>query len=263
VRQRVRSEEKRERARVLPFTMLGARVGVRALTTRPRVSCFSQPQTFVPSSVCQPNAPSTLARQRRVFVALSLRVRGVSRSAAVATVPPQQNKHDLWLPYAQRRRHGQDNRRSAPVRHSCHSVRGDNFRSTWTAMPRVLWPNTELPRSSAQHHQVAERRSAQPRSGSGVLLHPDGRPTTPSINNIASPTISRQQQDTNCLSTGHCRQSAAGLKSLVLEYASILEYGQATNPKNQKKQTSPLSCSRISVRVLVFLRCLRGNYFLV
>ncbi len=55
-------------------------------------------------------------------------------------------------------------------RHSCHSVSGDNFGSTWTAVLRVLWPNTEQPRSTAPHHWVAEHRSARPRSGSGVLL---------------------------------------------------------------------------------------------
>jgi hypothetical protein len=82
------------------------------------------------------------------------------------------------------------------------SVSGDNFRSTMTAVLRVLWPDTELPRSSAQHHRVAEHRYGRPRSWSGVHVYSccsfssRRRPTTPSINNIASPTISRQQPDT-------------------------------------------------------------------
>jgi hypothetical protein len=169
-------------------------MGVRALTTRPRVSGFSQPLTFVPSSVSQPIAPTTLAQHRPVFVALSTYASGVSRSAAV---PPKQNKSRPWAPYAQRLRHRQGARRSAPpvcsprmfstrfsrkrtllgpllvankVRHSCHSVSGDNFTSTWTNVHRVSWSNTEQPRSSAPHHWVAEHRSARPRSGSGVLL---------------------------------------------------------------------------------------------
>ncbi len=139
-------------------------------------------KTFVPSSVCQPIAPPTLARHRRVFVALSY-ASGSKPQRGCCHCATQAEQARPWAPYAQRLRHRQGVRRSAPVRHSCHSVSGDNFRSTSTAVLRVSWQNTEQPRSSAPHHWVAEHRSARPpkweRRTPSVPSHPDVYPPLP------------------------------------------------------------------------------------
>ena len=124
--------------------------------------------------VCLPADRTTHACPTQTCVrGTKLTRRGVSRSAAVATVPPKQNKHDLGLPthYVFATVRVLDDRLLFGIlQHSCHSLSGDNFRSTWTAVLRVSWQNTEQPRSTALHHWVAEHRSARARSGSGVLL---------------------------------------------------------------------------------------------
>ena len=124
--------------------------------------------------VCLPADRTTHACPTQTCVrGTKLTRRGVSRSAAVATVPPKQNKHDLGLPthYVFATVRVLDDRLLFGIlQHSCHSLSGDNFRSTWTAVLRVPWQNTEQPRSTALHHWVAEHRSARARSGSGVLL---------------------------------------------------------------------------------------------
>ncbi len=69
--------------------------------------------------------------------------------------------------------------------------------STWTAVFRVLWPN-------GHSHSTTGWRNIDllgPAAGvaySFCSFSSRRRPTTPSINNIASPTISRQP-DTICL----------------------------------------------------------------
>ena len=169
--------------------MLGARVGVRALTTRLRVSCFSK--TFVTSSVCQPIAPPTLARHRRVSRGFKLTRPGSKPQRGRCHCASPQNKHDLWLSYAQRLRHRRGVRRSAPVRSVAEALG-----QLWSACcGRTL--------SSLGHpHSTTGRRYTDllgPEAGAAYSFRSSSsgrRPTTPSISNIASPTISRQQPDT-------------------------------------------------------------------
>ena len=167
--------------------------------------------------VCLPADRTTHACPTQTCVrGTKLTRRGVSRSAAVATVPPKQNKHDLGLP-----KHNVfatvrvlDDRLLFGIRairsvvttsealgQLCSACHGRTLSSLGHPHRTTGWRNTDLlgPEAGAAYSfcSFSSRR----------------RPTTPSLNNIASPTISRQQPDTNCLSTGYCRRGAAGLKS--------------------------------------------------
>jgi hypothetical protein len=229
VRQRVLSEEReRENARECSSEQCLERAW--EFVHSPLVRAFlSSPQrlTFVPSSVCQPIAPPTLVQHIRVSRGLKLMRPGRKPQRGRCHCASPQNKHDLCLSYALRLRHRRGIRRSAPVWHSCHSVSGDNSRSTWTAVFRVLWPNTEQPRSSTQQYWAAVHRSARPRSGSGVLLpFLFIRTSTHHSFNQQHRLVDDQPAAArhDCLSTGNCRRSAAGLKSRVRTYSSTYRY---------------------------------------